>query len=156
MMYNEPHAVRCTRARVYKDKGRLYIDYWGIDEDNPKVEIHIPKMSLDLKSIQFNTDSIKNWYTGTVISSREIMVSSDKDEYFEVLVKDERKKQKISMMLSQQYMGIGFQNESQVSLFIFAFVVLFVVMTTAILELSILHQVRIGSGNGSTKTLEYR
>lgn len=94
MMYNEPHAVRCTRAHVYKDKGRLYIDYWGIDEDNPKVEIHIPKMSLDFKSIQFNTDSIKNWYTGTVISSREIMVSSDKDEYFEVLVEDERKNKK--------------------------------------------------------------
>lgn len=94
MMYNEPRAVRCTRAHAYKDKGRLYIDYWGIDEDNPKVEIHIPKMSLDLKSIQFNTDSIKNWYTGTVISSREIMVSSDKDEYFEVLVKDERKNKK--------------------------------------------------------------
>lgn len=94
MMYNKPCAVRCTRAHVYKDKGRLYIDYWGIDEDNPKVEIHIPKMSLDLKSIQFNTDSIKNWYTGTVISSREIMVSSDKDEYFEVLVKDERKNKK--------------------------------------------------------------
>lgn len=34
MMYNEPHAVRCTRAHVYKDKGRLYIDYWGIDEDH--------------------------------------------------------------------------------------------------------------------------
>lgn len=94
MMYNESRAVRCTRAHVYKDKGRLYIDYWGIDEDNPKVEIHIPKMSLDLKSIQFNTDSIKNWYTGTVISSREIMVSSDQDEYFEVLVKDERKNKK--------------------------------------------------------------
>ena len=94
MMYNKPCAVRCTRAHVYKDKGRLYIDYWGIDEDNPKVEIHIPKMSLDLKRIQFNTDSIKNWYTGTVISSREIMVSSDKDEYFEVLVKDERKNKK--------------------------------------------------------------
>lgn len=94
MMYNEPRAVRCTRAHVYKDKGCLYIDYWGIDEDNPKVEIHIPKMSLDLKSIQFNTDSIKNWYTGTVISSREIMVSSDKDEYFEVLVKDGRKNKK--------------------------------------------------------------
>lgn len=94
MMYNKPCAVRCTRAHVYKDKGRLYIDYWGIDEDNPKVEIHIPKMSLDLKSIQFNTDSIKNWYTGTVISSKEIMVSSDKDEYFEVLVKDERKNKK--------------------------------------------------------------
>lgn len=94
MMYNKPCAVRCTRAHVYKDKGRLYIDYWGIDEDNPKVEIHIPKMSLDLKSIQFNTDSIKNWYTGTVISSREIMVSSDKDEYFEVLMKDERKNKK--------------------------------------------------------------
>lgn len=94
MMYNKPCAVRCTRAHVYKDKGRLYIDYWGIDEDNPKVEIHIPKMSLDLKSIQFNTDSIKNWYTGTVISSREIMVSSDKDEYFEVLAKDERKNKK--------------------------------------------------------------
>lgn len=94
MMYNKPCAVRCTRAHVYKDKGRLYIDYWSIDEDNPKVEIHIPKMSLDLKSIQFNTDSIKNWYTGTVISSREIMVSSDKDEYFEVLMKDERKNKK--------------------------------------------------------------
>lgn len=33
MMYNEPHAVRCTRAHVYKDKGRLYIDYWGIAKD---------------------------------------------------------------------------------------------------------------------------
>lgn len=94
MMYNEPCIVKCTRAHVYKDKGRLYIDYWGVDEGNPKVEIHIPKMSLDLKNIQFNTDSIKNWYTGTVISSREIVVSSDEDEYFEILVKDERKKQK--------------------------------------------------------------
>ena len=88
-MYNEICAVKCTRAHVYRDKGRLYIDYWGIDESNPKVEIHIPKMSLDLKSMQFN--SITNWNTGTVIASREIMASSDKDEYIEILVKDERK-----------------------------------------------------------------
>jgi len=94
MMHNEMCAVRCTRAHVYKDKGRLYIDYWGVDEANPKVEIHIPKMSLDLKSIQFNTNGVKDWYTGTVMTSREIMVSSDKDEYFEVLVKDERKNKK--------------------------------------------------------------
>ena len=93
-MHNEMCAVRCTRAHVYKDKGRLYIDYWGVDEANPKVEIHIPKMSLDLKSIQFNTNGVKDWYTGTVMTSREIMVSSDKDEYFEVLVKDERKNKK--------------------------------------------------------------
>lgn len=94
MMHNEMCAVRCTRAHVYKDKGRLYIDYWGVDEANPKVEIHIPKMSLDLKSIQFNTNGVKDWYTGTVMTGREIMVSSDKDEYFEVLVKDERKNKK--------------------------------------------------------------
>ena len=87
-------SVRCTRAHVYKDKGRLYIDYWGVDESNPKVEIHIPKMSLDLKSMQFNTDSIKNLYTGTILTNREVMVSSDKDEYFEILVKDERKNKK--------------------------------------------------------------
>lgn len=93
-MYNEICAVKCTCAHVYKDKGRLYIDYWGVDEANPKVEIHIPKMSLDLKSMQFSTNSAKNWYTGTVISSREIVVSSDEDEYFEVLVKDERKNKK--------------------------------------------------------------
>lgn len=85
MDYKAMCAVRCTRAHVYKDKGRLYIDFWGVDEANPKVEIHIPKMSLDLKSMQFNTDDIKNWYTGTVTTSREIVVSSDKDEYFEIL-----------------------------------------------------------------------
>lgn len=84
MDYKAMRAVRCTRAHVYKNKGRLYIDYWGVDEANPKVEIHIPKMSLDLKSMQFNTDSIKNWYTGTVTTSREIVASSDKDEYFEI------------------------------------------------------------------------
>lgn len=94
MIHNEICAVRCTRAHVYKDKGRLFIDYWGVDEANPKVEIYIPKMSLDLKSIQFNTNSIKNWYTGTVTTSREIVASSDKDEYFEILVKDERKNKK--------------------------------------------------------------
>lgn len=94
MIHDEICAVRCTRAHVYKDKGRLYIDYWGVNESNPKVEIHIPKMSLDLKSMQFNTDSIKNLYIGTVTTSREIVVSSDKDEYFEILVKDERKNKK--------------------------------------------------------------
>lgn len=94
MDYKNICSVRCTRAHVYKDKRRLYIDYWGVDEANPKVEIHIPKMSLDLKNMQFNTDSIKNWYTGTVTTSREIVVSSDKDEYFEILVKDERKNKK--------------------------------------------------------------
>lgn len=90
-MHNEICAVKCTRAHVYKDKGRLYIDYWGVDEANPKVEIHIPKMSLDLKSMQFNTNNVKNWYTGTVMTSREIMASSDKDEMFEIMVKDDRK-----------------------------------------------------------------
>lgn len=90
MIHNEICSVRCTRAHVYKDKGRL----WGVNEANPKVEIHIPKMSLDLKSMQFNTDSIKNLYTGTIITNREVMVSSDKDEYFEILVKDERKNKK--------------------------------------------------------------
>lgn len=94
MIHKDICSVRCTRAHVYKDKGRLYIDYWGVDEANPKVEIHIPKMSLDLKSMQFNTDSIKNWYTGTILTNREVMVSSDKDEYFEILVKDERKNKK--------------------------------------------------------------
>ena len=94
MIHKDICAVRCTRAHVYKDKGRLYIDYWGVDETNPKVEIHIPKMSLDLKSMQFNTDGIKNWYTGTILTKREVMVSSDKDEYFEILVKNERKNKK--------------------------------------------------------------
>ena len=84
MIHKNICSVKCTRAHVYKDKGRLYIDYWGVDESNPEVEIHIPKMSLDLKSMQFNTDSIKNWYTGTIVTNREIMVSSDKDEYFEI------------------------------------------------------------------------
>ena len=51
-------------------------------------------MSLDLKSMQFNTDSIKNLYTGTILTNREVMVSSDEDEYFEILVKDERKNKK--------------------------------------------------------------
>ena len=95
MIHKDICSVRCTRAHVYKDKGRLYIDCWGVDEANPKVEIHIPKMSLDLKSMQFNTDSIKNLYTGTILTNREIMVSSDKDEYFKILVKDERKNKKI-------------------------------------------------------------
>ena len=94
MIYKDICSVRCTCAHVYKDKGRLYIDYWGVYEANPKVEIHIPKMSLDIKSMQFNTDSIKNLYTGTITTSREIVASSDKDEYFEVLVKDERKNKK--------------------------------------------------------------
>lgn len=84
-------SIKCTRAHVYRKDGRLYVDYWGVDEANPKVEIHIPKMSLDLKSMQFNTNSTKNWYTGSVITSREIMASSDKNEIFEILVEDERK-----------------------------------------------------------------
>ena len=88
------YSIKCTRAHVYKEKGRLYVDYWGVDEGNPKVEIHIPRMSLDIKNMQFNIDSTKNWYTGTVISSREIMTSSDKEEYFEVLVKNDNGKNK--------------------------------------------------------------
>lgn len=93
-MYNKLGSIKCTRAHVYRKDGRLYVDYWGIDETNPKVEIHIPKMSLDLKSMQFNTNEIKNPYIGTVITSREIMASSDKDEYFEILVRDKRKNKK--------------------------------------------------------------
>ena len=89
-----PCSIKCTRAHVYKENGHLYIDYWGVDEANPKVEIHIPKMSLDLKSMQFNTDTIKNWYTGSVITSREIIVSSDKDEMFKILVKNDNRKNK--------------------------------------------------------------
>lgn len=85
-------SVKCTRAHVYKENGHLYIDYWGMDEGNSKVEIHIPKMSLDLKSMQFNTNTAKNWYTGSVITSREIIASSDKDEMFEILVKNDSKK----------------------------------------------------------------
>lgn len=42
-------------------------------------------MSLDLKSMQFNTNNITNWNTGIVIASREIMASSDKDETFEIM-----------------------------------------------------------------------
>lgn len=91
-MPNKPSSIKCTRAHVYRKDGRLYIDYWGVDEVNSKVEIHIPKMSLDLKSIQINTDTAKNWYTGTVITSREIMASSNKDEYFEILVKNDNGK----------------------------------------------------------------
>lgn len=87
-------SIKCTRAHVYKDKGRLYVDYWRVDEGNPKIEIHIPKMSLDIKNMQFSTNSTKNWYTGTVISGREIMTSSDKEEYFEVLVKNDNGKNK--------------------------------------------------------------
>ena len=94
MIYNDICSIRCTRAHVYKDKGHLYIDYWGVYEANPKVEIHIPKMSLDLKSMQFNTDSIKNLYTGTIVTNRQVLVSPAKDEYFEISVKDERKTKK--------------------------------------------------------------
>ena len=94
MIHKDICSVKCTRAHVYKDKGRLYIDYWGVDESNPKVEIHIPKMSLDLKSMQFNTNKIKNPYIGSVITSGEIMASSDKKVLFEILVKDERKNKK--------------------------------------------------------------
>lgn len=90
-MHNELSAIKCTRAHVYKDKGRLYIDYWDIDEANPKIEIHISKMPLDLKCMQFNTDKIKHPHVDMVIISREIMASSDKDEIFEILVKDDRK-----------------------------------------------------------------
>lgn len=84
-------SIKCTRAHVYRENGHLYVDYWGVDETNPKVEIHIPKMSLDLKSMEFNTNTTKNWYTGTVITSREVVVSSDKEELFEILVKDNGK-----------------------------------------------------------------
>lgn len=90
-MYNELCAVKCTHAHVYKDEGRLYVDYWGVDEANPKVEIHIPKMSLDINCIECNSNKVKNPYTGSVITSRKIMASSDKDEIFEILVKDDRK-----------------------------------------------------------------
>lgn len=87
-------SIKCTRAHVYKEKGRLYVDYWGVDETNPKIEIHIPKMSLGLKSMQFNTNTTKNWYTGSVITSREIVISSDKNEMFEILVKNDNGKNK--------------------------------------------------------------
>lgn len=91
---NTPCSIKCTRAHVYRKDGRLYVDYWGVDETNPKVEVHIPKISLDLKSMQFNIDTTKNWYTGSVITSREIIVSSDKSEYFEILVKNDNGKSK--------------------------------------------------------------
>lgn len=93
-MPNALCSVKCTRAHVYRENGHLYVDYWGVDEANPKVEIHIPKMSLDLKSIQFNTNITKNWYTGSIITSREIMASSDKEEMFEILVKNDNGKNK--------------------------------------------------------------
>lgn len=94
MIPNTLNSIKCTRAHVYRENGRLYVDYWGVDETNPKVEIHIPKMSLDLKSMQFNTNTTKNWYTGSVITSREIMASSDKKEMFEILVKNDNGKNK--------------------------------------------------------------
>lgn len=51
-------------------------------------------MSLDLKTMQFNTNSIKNPHVGTVITSREIMTSSDKNEMFEIMVKNDKKNKK--------------------------------------------------------------
>lgn len=91
MMPDTLYSIKCTHAHVYQENGHLYVDYWGVDETNPKVEIHIPKMSLDLKSMKFNTNTTKNWYTGTVRTSREVVVSSDKDELFEILAKDNGK-----------------------------------------------------------------
>lgn len=87
-------SIKCTRAHVYRENGHLYIDYWGVDEINPKVEIHIPKMSLDIKNMQFNTSTQKNWYTGSITTSREVAVSSDESELFEILVKNDSGKNK--------------------------------------------------------------
>lgn len=84
-------SIKCTRAHVYRENGHLYVDYWGVDETNPKVEIHIPKMSLDIKNMEFNINTTKNWYTGSIITSKEIKVSSNKGEMFEILVKDNKK-----------------------------------------------------------------
>lgn len=94
MIHNDICAFRCTRAHVYREDGRLYVDYWGVDEGNPKVEIHIPKMLVDIKSMQFNVNKIKNPYIGSIITSGKIMASSDKKVLFEILVKDERKNKK--------------------------------------------------------------
>lgn len=90
-MFDTLGSIKCTRAHVYRENGHLYVDYWGVDETNPKVEIHIPKMSLDIKNMEFNINTTKNWYTGSIITSKEIKVSSNKDEMFEILVKDNKK-----------------------------------------------------------------
>lgn len=90
-MFDTLGSIKCTRAHVYRENGHLYVDYWGVDETNPKVEIHIPKMSLDIKNMEFNINTTKNWYTGSIITSKEIKVSSNKGEMFEILVKDNKK-----------------------------------------------------------------
>lgn len=90
MIGDKLHGFKCIRAHVYKDKGELFIDYWGVDKYNPQIKIHVPRMSLDIDSIsvmQRNTP-----FNGTCNVEKTCAIANNKNDLFEFIIDDRKKK----------------------------------------------------------------
>ena len=82
--------LKCIRAHVYKDKGELFIDYWGVDRNCPQIKVHIPRMSLDVLDLlieQMNTPC-----KGFATVNKYCIATDDTKTIFEIIIEGEKKK----------------------------------------------------------------
>ena len=73
-------ALRCRDARIYTENGVPYIDWHGTSKTNDGyvLEVHIPKMSLDLSRIERDEEmSFMNGVGIKCIPSRQIFVTNE-------------------------------------------------------------------------------
>ena len=87
---------KCVKAHVYKDKNELFIDYWGVNEFNPKIKIHIPRMGLGIENMRVIAN--RNPFQGICVAEKQCYISDNKNTLFEIIVDDKpatkRKKKK--------------------------------------------------------------
>ena len=83
-------ALRCRDARIYTENGIPYIDWYGTYKTNDGyvLEVHIPKMSLDLSNLEMQRESI--WHGDFEVSaSKQCFVSNAySDETIIITIKE--------------------------------------------------------------------
>lgn len=57
------HGLKCTKATIYSEYEQLFVDWYGEDytQNGYIIKLHIPKMSLDIHSIQSDCDIIRKF-----------------------------------------------------------------------------------------------
>ena len=81
--------LKCIRAHVYKDKGELFIDYWGVDRGNPQIKVHIPRMSLDV--LDLRVEQMYTPFNGIATIDKYCIATDDTKTIFEIIIDGKKK-----------------------------------------------------------------
>lgn len=68
--------IKCTKASIYYEDGNPFIDWYGIahTSNGYTIEVHIPKMSLNIQKLELNAERECCPYAPYIIKSKQIFV----------------------------------------------------------------------------------